>query len=75
MKNITLSMNESLVERARAHARARGTTLNQLIRDLVSREVEDVKAPSAAEFFRLADEMGLKSDGPYLTREEANERW
>ena len=36
--NVTLAMPEALVEQARALAAKRGTTLNQMIRDLLERE-------------------------------------
>ncbi len=74
MKNITLSMSESLIEKARRHAQQRGTTLNQLIRDLVAREVEVDQEPRIMEFFKLADSMDIRFKGGFLTREEANER-
>ena len=75
MTNVTLSMSESLRDRARAYARGRGTSLNQLVRDLLEKEVGDHESPRILEMFRLADEMGLRAEGGFLTREEANERW
>ena len=40
MKNITLAIDESLLARARALAEQRNTSLNALVRSLLSHEVE-----------------------------------
>jgi hypothetical protein len=40
MKNITLAMDEALLEKARNLAERRKTTLNALVRTLLSHEVE-----------------------------------
>jgi hypothetical protein len=74
MKNVTLSMSEGLLARGRAFARERGTTLNQLIRDLLAKEVEENSSHSIQKLFESADQLGLCSDGTYLSRNEAHER-
>jgi len=73
MKNVTLSMSESLLERGRLYAQDHGTTLNQLIRDLLSREVSKGESQAMLRLFENADSLGLRSDGPYLSRDEAHE--
>ena len=40
MKNVTLAMDEKLLEQARALAEKRKTTLNALVRSLLAHEVE-----------------------------------
>jgi hypothetical protein len=40
MKNVTLAIEENLLEQARALARRRHTTLNAMVRSLLSAEVE-----------------------------------
>ncbi|MEX6508317.1 hypothetical protein [Jiella sp. M17.18] len=40
MKNVTLAMDETLLERARALAERRHTTLNAMVRSLLAQEVE-----------------------------------
>ncbi|HSI71884.1 MAG TPA: ribbon-helix-helix protein, CopG family [Fimbriimonas sp.] len=74
MKNVTLSMPEDLLEKSRAYARARGTTLNQMMRDMLQRELDREGRSKFLELIAKAKEQGQASDGPYLTREEANER-
>lgn len=51
MKNITLSADERLLEKARREAARRGTSLNQLIRDYLE-ELAGERAASS-EFDRL----------------------
>lgn len=41
MTNITLAMDEKLVKRARAFAKSEGTTLNALVRSLVSKAIDE----------------------------------
>ncbi len=40
MKNVTLSMPEDLIEKSRRYAQANGTSMNELIRELLRRTVE-----------------------------------
>jgi predicted transcriptional regulator len=40
MRNVTLAVDDSLLDRARALAERRKTTLNALVRSLLAREVE-----------------------------------
>jgi len=74
MRNVTLSMSESLLERGREYAHEHGTTLNQLIRDLLTREISRGDSTAIQRLFERADSLGLRSDGSYLSREEAHER-
>ena len=74
MKNVTLSMPEDLLEKSRAYAKARGTTLNQMMRDMLQRELDREGRSRFLELIAKAKEQGQASDGPYLTREEAHER-
>lgn len=74
MKNVTLSMSESLLDQGRLYAREHGTTLNQLIRDLLAREISKDESQAVQRLFENADKLGLRSDGPYLSRDELHER-
>lgn len=73
MKNITLSADEDLIERARQIARDQKRTLNEAFRDWLvqftrqSGRVEEANA--------LIDRLRktVRSNGPY-TRDEMNER-
>jgi len=67
-------MDEDLLSNAREYARAHGTTFNQLVRDLVAKEVRPTRGNKMRALFELIDQMQPKSvDGP-MTREEAHER-
>jgi len=72
MKNITLSADEELIERAREAARSRKTTLNQLFRDwlaeIAGREERERRLCELQERLRYAD------SGAKFSREEMNER-
>ena len=72
--NVTLSVDEQVVARARQIAAARGTSLNQLIRDYLEDLTRpgDVKAVLEALDSLWADSTG-RSRGPW-TREELHER-
>ena len=74
VKNVTLSLDEGLLNRARHYAAAHDTTLNQLVRDLLGRTVREDPTAEWEAFFAWTDARSLKSaDGP-LTREQAHER-
>lgn len=64
MKNVTLAMDEILLEQARGLAERRKTTLNALIRSLLAHEVEqeDRIAWAKAGMKRLMDEAAKRSD-------------
>ncbi|CCV04418.1 hypothetical protein MESS2_1280016 [Mesorhizobium metallidurans STM 2683] len=64
MKNVTLAMDEALLEQARGLAERRKTTLNALIRSLLAHEVEqeDRIAWAKAGMKRLMDEAAKRSD-------------
>jgi hypothetical protein len=61
MKNVTLAMDETLLERSRALAERRRTTLNAMIRSLLEHEVEqeDRIAWAKAGLKRLMEESPL----------------
>ena len=73
--NITLSVDDQVVQRARKRADALGTSVNQLVRDYLeqlagsSNSVDD-----AAEFERLSREAQGDSRGWKFNREALHER-
>jgi hypothetical protein len=72
MKNITLSAEESLIERARLVARTQHKTLNVAFREWL--EQYAAQAGAGAAFDALMRRLKhVRSDGPY-TRDEMNER-
>ena len=73
MKNITLSADEHLIERARYTAQAQHKTLNAAFREWLEDFV--AKSGSLAEYDQLMERLRrrVRSSGPY-TRDEMNER-
>lgn len=72
MKNITLSAEEELIANARAIARQRATSLNELFRSWL----RDLARPSgsAQSYDRLMERLELRASGRRFNREEMNER-
>lgn len=63
MANVTLTANEELLAKARAYAQVRKTTLNQLIRDYLTRLTGEIDPHQAAEeFAELAHARPGRSD-------------
>jgi hypothetical protein len=73
MKNITLAIDEDILERGREYAKRHHTSLNGLVRDLLERTVKPRK-DWLEETFRLADEAHGNSEGRIWTKEEINDR-
>lgn len=72
--NITISLDNKVVERVREVARAQGTSLQALVR----RYLESVagasdKGGAGDELLRLMDEQGGRSGGTPFRREDAYE--
>ena len=77
MKNITLSADEELIERAKAVARARGTTLDHEFRDWLRDFADSADGRSRAErALEVIRELQKHVDtgGRRFTREELNAR-
>jgi Family of unknown function (DUF6364) len=74
MKNITLSVDEATLKKAREAARHRGRSLNALIREYLE-ELAGAKhrARAVANLRRLWAEGGGHSGGRKIKREEAYE--
>jgi hypothetical protein len=73
--NLTLSVDEEVVRRARQRADALGTSVNQLVRDYLERlaGTADPKR-NADEFRRLSLASGGNRRGWKFNREELHER-
>lgn len=77
LKNITFSAEESVIEAARARARAEKTTLNEKFRGwLEDYAREEGEGELRAEAFRRTMEKlrHVSSGGKKFTRDEMNER-
>ena len=73
--NITLSIDDAVVQRTRQQAEALGTSVNQLVRDYLE-QLAGVRDPvaEAEEFTRLSRIAPGNSRGWKFNREEIHER-
>lgn len=71
MRNITLSLDDRLLEAGRKYAEEHNTTLNGLIRDLLSKTVTRPPKNRMREMFKLVDELKISSQGRKWRREDA----
>jgi hypothetical protein len=71
--NITLSIDEQLVERAREKLRATGKTVNQEIREHLEHIVGDDDLERDIEFFKNTSGLGNPEPGWKWNREDAYE--
>jgi len=74
VKNVTISLEEKLLEQVRARAQAMGKSLNEYARDLFDEDVNATHRSAVLASFDYADRIGKRSSGGFLTRAEANER-
>ena len=72
LKNITLSADEILIQRARERAARENTTLNDEFRRWLEQYVERPKNP--ADFSALMSRLAYAQPGRKFSREEMNER-
>jgi hypothetical protein len=72
MKNVTLSADEALIERARDVARARSTTLNQMFRDWLTEVTAE--RPRRQRYEELMLRLGKARSGRKFSRDEMNAR-
>ena len=73
--NVTLSIEDEVIQRARAKAEAMGTSVNQLIRDYLQQLAgKSDAAADAVEFARLSGLTHGNSRGRKFDREEVHRR-
>lgn len=70
MKNITISLDEKVIEAGREYAKAHHMSLNSLIRKLLAQTVIPSTENWADELFELMDQANGNSYGQKWTREE-----
>jgi hypothetical protein len=70
MPNITLSIDDDLLEAGRRYAKEHNTSLNSLVRDLLAKAVTRGGADRLQEGFRLADKYAFTSRGKKWKRED-----
>jgi hypothetical protein len=72
LKNITLSAEEELIQRARDKARRERTTLNATFRRWLNQYVN--RSSKTADYASLMDSLGYARPGRKFSRDELNER-
>ncbi len=70
MKNITLSIDDSILQAGRDYARSHNMSFNVLVRRLIEQTVIPRKEKWLDDTFSLMDRVNVSSDGIKLTREE-----
>jgi len=71
MKNVTIALDERILEASRVYASAHHTSLNNLIRELLQRTVvRKSQTAWADEFLELAAKAGGNSHGRRWKRED-----
>ena len=73
MKNVTISLDDQLLEKGREFARTQGKSFNELVRDLLRRTVDD-RQNQLQEAWDYADRLRLRLEGPIPSREDRNAR-
>lgn len=70
MRNLTISIDEKTLEESRRYAKARGMSLNALIRELLRRTVHRAGPGTLEHMWQLSDDLGISSKGKKWTRDE-----
>jgi predicted transcriptional regulator len=74
MKNITLSADDDLIERARAVARSQHRSLNDAFREWLAQFAASDGEAAVARFRSLMKDLRYVNAGRHFTRDELNER-
>ncbi|MCK5055878.1 MAG: hypothetical protein KAT34_04435 [Candidatus Aminicenantes bacterium] len=70
MANVTISIDDKLLKEGRKYARMHGTSLNSLLRQLLSKTVAPTSNDWLEECFRLMDRAKGDSKGEKWNRED-----
>lgn len=70
MKNITLSIDDTILQAGRDYARSHNMSFNVLVRRLIEQTVIPRKEKWLDDTFSLMDRANVSSDGIKWTREE-----
>jgi plasmid stability protein len=69
VRNVTLTMDDELIEKGREYARRHGISFNALIRDLLRKRITQ-ESDWVGESFRAMDAAGGRSGGRRFGRDE-----
>jgi hypothetical protein len=73
VKNVTVSLDDDLLEKCRDFARIQGKSFSELVRELLRAAVE-ARPKRPQEAWDYADRLHLTLNGPIPSREERNAR-
>ena len=73
MKNVTLSIPDELLAKAREYAKRHGTSLNEMIRDLLAKNVEQKEDDLLEHIEKFRQDLKVSSKTQY-SRDELHER-
>lgn len=74
MKNVTITVEEDVLEWARIEAARRGSSVSRMVGEMLAEKMRQEDAYAQAMRDALCFESWGVSDGPYLTRDEMYER-
>ena len=74
LRNITITLEEELARWARVEAARSDTSVSRYLASILKERMKQNDEYNAAKRRALARKTFLKSNGRYLTREEANDR-
>ncbi|ABM31626.1 hypothetical protein C8E08_3191 [Paracidovorax citrulli] len=74
MKNVTVTMDDTVAEWARVEAARRGTSVSRMLGEWLAEKMRQEDAYAQAQREALAFESWGASSRPYLTRPELQER-
>lgn len=74
LRNITITLEESVARWARIEAARRDTSISRFLAGILKERMGEKNEYDRAMREALAREPFLNSEGPYLTREEAHDR-
>lgn len=73
-RNVTITLDESVARWARLEAARRDTSVSRLLADMLKAQMREKNAYEAAMHRALARKAFLRTEGRYLSREEAHDR-
>jgi hypothetical protein len=74
MGRVTLDIDEALVREGLAYAQSHGTTLDQMVAELIQEKVHAEPKSKFLGMLEFANKRGFASDGVRLTRDEIYSR-
>jgi hypothetical protein len=74
LRNVTITLEESVARWARMEAARRDTSVSQMLAGILKERMKEKDSYEAAMRSALARKPFLKTDGRYLTRKEVHDR-